>query len=250
MDPKLLDYYNQELRFMREMGAEFAAEFPKIAGRLGLEGLECADPYVERLLEGFAFLAARVQLRLDAEFPRFTKRLLEVVLPHYLSPSPATVVAEFLPDLRDTSIVDGVNVPRGTRLRSLIGKDEQTACEFRTAHEFTLTPLIITEAEYLPTPASITTYRVPATPKMRSAIRLRLHLPSGVVAKDLTVDRLPMFIGGGDRVTVRLQCATSTECHEAFECVTTQPMREGPSEPAYRRGLQTTFGGCGQKPWS
>ena len=48
----------------------------------------------------------------------------------------------------------------------------------------------------------------------------------------------------------RLRCATSTECHEAFECVTTQPMREGPSEPAYRRGLQTTFGGCGQKPWS
>ena len=48
----------------------------------------------------------------------------------------------------------------------------------------------------------------------------------------------------------RLPCATSTECHEAFECVTTQPMREGPSEPAYRRGLQTTFGGCGQKPWS
>ena len=52
------------------------------------------------------------------------------------------------------------------------------------------------------------------------------------------------------KIATGLQCATSTECHEAFECVTTQPMREGPSEPAYRRGLQTTFGGCGQKPWS
>ena len=53
------------------MGAEFAREFPKIAGRLGMENLEVADPYVERLLEGFAFLAARVQLKVDAEFPRF-----------------------------------------------------------------------------------------------------------------------------------------------------------------------------------
>ena len=64
MDPLLLKYYDRELHFIREMGAEFAAEFPKIAGRLGMDGVECADPYVERLLEGFAFLAARVQLRI------------------------------------------------------------------------------------------------------------------------------------------------------------------------------------------
>jgi len=70
MDPRLLSYYERELQHIREMGAEFAQEFPKIAGRLGLEGFECADPYVERLLEGFAFLAARVQLKLDAEFPQ------------------------------------------------------------------------------------------------------------------------------------------------------------------------------------
>uniref|UniRef100_UPI0025D4CC7F type VI secretion system baseplate subunit TssF n=1 Tax=uncultured Thiodictyon sp. TaxID=1846217 RepID=UPI0025D4CC7F len=69
MDPRFLEYYNRELRFMREMGGELAAEFPKIAARLGLESFECADPYVERLLEGFAFLAARVQLKIDAEFP-------------------------------------------------------------------------------------------------------------------------------------------------------------------------------------
>ena len=69
MDPRLLEYYNRELQHLRELGGEFAREFPKIAGRLGLEGFECADPYVERLLEGFAFLAARIQLKLDSEFP-------------------------------------------------------------------------------------------------------------------------------------------------------------------------------------
>ena len=62
MDPRLLRYYDQELRHVREMGAEFAAQFPKVAARLGMHGIEVADPYVERLLEGFAFLAARVQL--------------------------------------------------------------------------------------------------------------------------------------------------------------------------------------------
>ena len=75
--------------YVREMGGEFAREFPKIAGRLGLETFECADPYVERLLEGFAFLAARVQLKIDAEFPRFTQHLLEIVYPHYLAPMPS-----------------------------------------------------------------------------------------------------------------------------------------------------------------
>src|SRR4051794_16284546 len=88
MDPRLLHYYNRELQHLREMGGEFAREFPKIAGRLGLETFECADPYVERLLEGFAFLTARVQLKLDAEFPRFTQHLLELVYPTTWRPSP------------------------------------------------------------------------------------------------------------------------------------------------------------------
>jgi type VI secretion system protein ImpG len=72
MDPRLLDYYNRELQFVREMGAEFAQAYPRIAARLGMDGLECADPYVERLLEGFAFLTARVQLKLDARHPDFS----------------------------------------------------------------------------------------------------------------------------------------------------------------------------------
>ena len=79
MDPRLLNYYNQELQFVRESGAEFAEEYPKIASRLGIDVFECADPYVERLFEGFALLAARIQLKLDAEFPRLTQHLLQMV---------------------------------------------------------------------------------------------------------------------------------------------------------------------------
>ena len=68
MNPRLLELYNQELHHVRESAAEFAKEYPKIASRLTLAGMDCADPYVERLLEGFAYLTARVQLKLDAEY--------------------------------------------------------------------------------------------------------------------------------------------------------------------------------------
>src|SRR5271165_5711885 len=133
MDPKLLELYNRELQFVREMGAEFARAYPRIAGRLGIEGLECADPYVERLLEGFAFLAARVQLKIDAEFPRFTQHLLEMVYPRYLSPTPSMAVVQLQPDLREPALASGVVVPRGTALHSMVGRDTAVSCEFRLA---------------------------------------------------------------------------------------------------------------------
>ena len=47
-------------------------------------------------------------------------------------------------------------------------------------------------------------------------------------------------------------CATSAKTAPKGppECVTVQPMRGGPSEPACRSRFQTTSGCCGQKPWS
>src|SRR5215471_15933291 len=104
MDPRLLRYYNQELQHFREVGAEFAREFPKIAARLGMEGIEVTDSYVERLLEGVAFLAVRVQLKLDAEFPRFTECLLEIVYSYYLVPTSPMLPAQFQPALNEANL--------------------------------------------------------------------------------------------------------------------------------------------------
>ncbi len=149
MDPRLLDYYNRELQFAREMGSEFAQAYPRIAARLGLEGLECADPYVERLLEGFAFLAARIQLKLDARHPDFTQHLLELVYPNALAPIPSCAIVELAPDMKEGALQLGARVERGTVLRTPLGKGDRTACEFRTAHAVTLWPLQVTEAKYL-----------------------------------------------------------------------------------------------------
>ena len=119
MDPRLLEYYNSELLHVRETAAEFAKEFPKIAGRLALEGAaECADPYVERLLEGFAFLAARIQLKIDAEFPTFTQHLLEMVFPGFLSPLPSMAMVRFEPDFAEAGLAAGLELPRGSLLRA------------------------------------------------------------------------------------------------------------------------------------
>src|SRR4029450_4508472 len=104
MDPRLLQYYNIELQHLRETGAEFAEQFPKIAARLGMHGLEVADPYVERLLESVAFLAPPRQLNIGAEFPRFTQALLEIVYPHYRAPPPSMLVAQLKPDANDPNL--------------------------------------------------------------------------------------------------------------------------------------------------
>ena len=191
-----------KLQHVREMGAEFAREFPKVAGRLGLDTFECADPYVERLLEGFAFLAGRVQLKLDAEFPSFTQHLLEIVYPHYLAPTPSMAIVQLSPNLSEGSLATGYKVPRGTTLRSLIGRGEQTACEYRTAHDVTLWPLEIVHAEYTGYTADLTDVRLSARP--RAALRLKLRATAGLNISDLALEDLTLFLRGSDELPARL----------------------------------------------
>ena len=196
MDPKLLSYYNTELRHLREMGGEFAKEFPKIAARLGMDGFECADPYVERLLEGFAFLAARVQLKVDAEFPRFTQHLLDMIYPNYNEPTPSMTVVQLQADLSEGSLAEGFKVNRHTALRSQIGQGEQTTCEYRTAHQVELWPLEITEAEYLPSLGAVSNLGVPSLPDLKAAIRLRIKTTAGLKFNELSLDSLPIYLRG------------------------------------------------------
>lgn len=204
MDPLFLRYYHRELQFIREMGAEFAKEFPKIAGRLGLEEFECADPYVERLLEGFAFLAARVQLKLDAEFPQFTQHLLEIVYPHYLAPTPSMAVVQFQPDLAAGSLAEGFAVPRGTALRSLLGKGDQTACEYRTADEVVLWPLELISADYSSRDSAVVSLPAAARAGVRAVLRLRLRTTAGIKFRELNLDRLRFFIRGSEERSLRV----------------------------------------------
>ncbi|HEY0686704.1 MAG TPA: type VI secretion system baseplate subunit TssF [Steroidobacter sp.] len=212
MDPRLLDYYNRELQFVREMGAEFAQAYPRIAARLGVDGVECADPYVERLLEGFAFLAARVQLKLDARHPDFTQHLLEMVYPHYLQPTPSCAVVELAPDLKESALLGGHVVKRGTSLRSPLVKGDRISCEFRTAHDVTLWPLIVTEAKYLSGSGALAAQGVATDGRARAAIRLRLKTAPGVKLKSLPLDSLTFHVKATADVAHRVVEQVAADC--------------------------------------
>jgi type VI secretion system protein ImpG len=204
MDARMLRYYNQELAYMREMGAEFAAAFPKVAARLALDATEVADPYVERLLEGFSFLSARVRLKLDAEFPRFTQHLLECVYPHYLAPTPSMAIVQFTPAMTEGSLATGFTVPRGTVLRGQIPRGEVTACQFRTAHELTLWPIEIAEARYAPFAPDLPLNTLGLAEPVQAVLRLRLRAAAPFTFDQLTMDRLNLFLSAGDEVALKL----------------------------------------------
>ncbi len=205
MDPRLLRYYNLELQHLREMGAEFAQQFPKIAARLGMNGLEVADPYVERLLEGVAFLASRVQLKLDAEFPRFTQALLEIIHPHYLAPTPSMLVAQLRPDTADGNLAGGRKVvPRGTTMLGIAAGEDATACEFRTAHDVTLWPIEIVSASYFSFAPDLPLNRLTVSQRIKGGVRLRLKSTAGLKFAQTALDRLTFFVAGRDDVANKL----------------------------------------------
>lgn len=204
MDQKLLAYYGRELSYLRELGGEFAKQFPKIAGRLGLDSFECADPYVERLLEGFAFLAARVQLKIDSEFPRFTEGLMSVVYPHYLSPTPSMAVVRMDPNHKQGVLTDGFRVPRGSALRANLARGEQTACEYRTAHDVDLWPIELVGATHSSFTGDLGDLTLPSRKRVRGAVRLRFQTVNGTPFSTLALERLPLFLRGAEQLGMRL----------------------------------------------
>jgi len=207
MDPRFLDHYNRELTYMRELSAEFAAQHPKIARRLGMHGIETADPYVERMIEAFCFMSARTQLKLDAEFPRFTQRLLEVVYPNYVAPTPSMAVAKLRPSLREGNFSKGFTVPRHSVLRSSIPPGERTACEFRSGHEITLWPIEIVDAKLTAVPPDLPDLQRMLMPHMRlrGALRLRLRTVGEIKFSQISgLDRLSLYIGGDERIASHL----------------------------------------------
>jgi type VI secretion system protein ImpG len=212
MDPRLLEYYNRELLFMREMGAEFAHTYPRIAARLGIDGIECADPYVERLLEGVAWLAARVQLKIDARHPEFTQHLLEMVYPQFLSPMPSCALAEFVPDFKDTALEAGLTIPRGSALQTQVARGERTACGFRTAQDVTLWPLTITEAKYISGSGALATQGIAVDSKVRAAVRLRFKVSPGVKLRALPLDALTFYIKATPDIASKLHEQVMANC--------------------------------------
>jgi type VI secretion system protein ImpG len=146
MRDELLYLYERELNFLRRTGAEFAQRYPKVASRLQLEANKCDDPHVERLLEGFAFLAARVHMKLEDELPEVSEALLEVVYPHYTRPIPSMSVVQFHLDPEQGKLSTGWRIEAHKPLYSKpVGG---VPCRFRTCYETTLWPVRVAAAAW------------------------------------------------------------------------------------------------------
>lgn len=200
MDPRLLRLYNDELGYLREGAREFGEEHETVAARLGLKTPTDPDPYVERLLEGVAFLGARVQLKLQDQYPEFTQHLLHAVQPHYLAPTPSICIAAFEPKEGDQALVKGHVIPRGTEMRTTAGEQGDSVVIFRSAHPVTLWPIRISQAEYLGSRASVAPFAASAGVKAEAGIRLRFEATGGASLKKIKPGRLPVYLAGSESV--------------------------------------------------
>lgn len=250
MEEPLKTLYERELSHLDGHAREFAnrQKFRQIAARLGLgDAVAVHDPFVEWLLEGFAYLSARVQLKLDQEFPRFSQNLLSVVYPHLTAPTPSMIVAEFQPDHDDAALLDGPLVAKGVQLRARASGPDRKQVPFVTGRSVRLWPLEITEVEYLSDrPAAVTraeptvaaaevelrrraelrTDEEGSRPtKVESGLAMRLKITQDAPLGELPCDELDMFFAGRGRVPQALFEACLMACPRVEAVI--RPQRRG-----------------------
>jgi type VI secretion system protein ImpG len=206
MNREFLDLYNRELQLLHEQAREFAEEYPGIAERLGGLITDRMDPMVAGLLEGAAFLAARVQLKLKHEFPEFTTNLLEQLVPHYLAPTPSVLLAKVMPNFADPGMREGQAIPRGSYIDATYReRDRNIACRYRLTSGITMWPFDVTAAEYYASPGPLQALGVPAGRDVLAGMRLSLTHRMAARRDDEISDaealKQPMTWFAGCRVT-------------------------------------------------
>ncbi len=207
MRDELLDYYERELTYLRRTGAEFAKAYPKVAGRLELEANKCEDPHVERLLEAFAFLAARVHLRLDDDLPQVSEALLGAVHPQYVRPLPSLSIAQFHLDPSQSQLNEGFAIERGARLQSRPVGGEP--CRFQTCYDTVLWPLSITGAKWGKAAGAGSRSR-----DATGGIHLDLKVFPGGSLQDLALDRIRLHLSAGGGLAAALYELLLNHCLE------------------------------------
>ena len=160
MADELLPYYEKELAFIRQLGAEFSNEHPKIASRLGVSTDTIEDPHVSRLIESFAYLNARIQHKLDDDFPELSDAMLSVLFPHYQRPIPSMSIIQFTPD--EEQLEASYIIPRKTQVETEQFQGE--TCRFSSCYDTELLPIKVTSATLMARP-----FTTPGSAEIRGA---------------------------------------------------------------------------------
>lgn len=138
MSDKLLDHYEKEFAFLQDSAADFARQHPGAAGRLQLSGDTVDDPLVGRLLAGTAYLNARIQQKLDDEFPELVDAMLDTLYPHYNRPIPSMAIAQFNPEDELDSVA---HVPKGVELDT--EASDGNSCRFTSCYPVDIHPFLV-----------------------------------------------------------------------------------------------------------
>ncbi|MEM9066131.1 MAG: type VI secretion system baseplate subunit TssF [Planctomycetota bacterium] len=197
MDDRLLDRYESNLASLERDGGELAQRFPDTAGRLDASSVPCADPYVEQILDGLAYLNARVGVKLDAQRDSFAQGLLGVFDPLSTCPAPSVCVVQINPDLSRPMPPEGVVAPRGSVLESLTAPEAPTPCRFLTTREIRIQPIALDECTYFASPPR--GLELPGVDAARAAVRLVFRAQSGTNLGSLVragLASLPLFARG------------------------------------------------------
>jgi type VI secretion system protein ImpG len=204
MSVRLENEYENELVAIRHLAREFAREHPGVAGKLILseESGASQDPHVERMIEAFAYLTARLQIKLKDEFPELVEALLGMLYPHYLAPIPSMAIAQLHLDAAQGSLTTGPVIPRHSELfsREIGGMP----CRFRTTAPVTVWPVQVARARYQSSPfgADIT---LPAESRdAEAALRIELRGAGGVPLTKLGIGELRFFLSGDQSTTHQL----------------------------------------------
>jgi type VI secretion system protein ImpG len=220
MREELLEYYERELAHLRQLGGQFAEKYPRVASRLLLEPDRCDDPHVERLLEAFAFMAARVHLRVDDDFPEVTSALLGIVQPHYLRPIPSMTVVECQLDPEQGKQTAGLHIPAKTQLATKRTVDG-LACRFQTAYPVELWPFSLNECEWRQPERLADPVRVPGT---AGVVRMRLQCSRDVSFNQFRIGRLVFHLTGETNVVHTLY---ELFCRNCISILVRDPQHRG-----------------------
>lgn len=196
------DQYERELKLLYERSSEFSAEYPGIAERLGTLSEDKMDPGIVSLLEGTAFMAARVQLKLKNEFSQFTQTLLEQLLPNYLEPIPSVIMVQAQPDYQNPDLNKGLNFERGELLNAnYIELERKVSCRFQLCSVLSIWPIKVEDAKYHPSPAPIQALKIDTPKGTKSGLQISIVRLANKANKiepvnKLQLDELTFYLSG------------------------------------------------------
>lgn len=177
------EYFRRELRLLRETSRQFANDNPALAGAL----LKASgDPDVERLMEGFAYLAAHLHQQMDMGSEKTIASLVSVLAPHLARPMPVATLLQFSPR---SNVTQALGIKAGSHVESQSSENgQQTAgCRFRLCHDLQVLPITV---------GRVAVEQAPATATVFSSVDVSIELHAPVDIDSLTKVPLRFFVSG------------------------------------------------------